>query len=307
MSDYPTKQNLSMTPMPLGYMTQQQQPPLHPQYMVNSSLRSSVQSANPMLDYLENQVRGLDVPPPQMAPHALRTMAPPQQHLQPQPSPPAVPYAPGPPSMLSALNDMGVTGEERRVITLPPIIQRVQNVPSRRDAAGDGARGYPRMSSHSSGSTNRSGGGPLRDGRGYRTRDDPLPRQGILREYSDDSDWDNRRGRATHRGSRNERGSAWRRGQGSRPRARSRDDLMEELYNRSARRERSYSPPHHRKGSWSSDEEVSSRRKGRKVKDWPEKPPSYYSSEVQPSRRNYDHLSVRSSSTAETHTEPTVY
>ncbi|KAM4731445.1 immunoglobulin-like domain-containing receptor 1 isoform 2-T2 [Anableps anableps] len=293
MSDYPTKQNISMTPMPLGPIAPQQQPPLHAQYMVNGSLQSSNQSANPMLDYLENQVRGLDVGPPQMAPHTVRNMPPLQPQLQPQSSSPAVPYAHGPPSMLSALDDMGV---ERRVITLPPIIQQVPSFSSRRDPAGDGARGYPRMSSQSSGSTNRSGGGPQRDSRGYRTRDDLLPRQGILREYSGDLDWDNRRGRATHRSSRNERGSSvGRGGRGSRPRARSRDDLMEELHSKSARRERSYSPPQHRKGSWSSDEEVSSRRKGRKVKDWPEKPPSYYSIEVQPGRRNYNHLSDRGS------------
>ncbi|KAK5621788.1 hypothetical protein CRENBAI_015285 [Crenichthys baileyi] len=298
MTDYPTKQNISMTPMHLAPMApQQQQPPLHTQYMVNGSLRSSIQGANPMLDYLENQVRGLDVVPPQIAPHTVRNMPPLQPHLQPQPSPPAVPYAPGPPSMLSALNEMGVRGMERRVITLPPIIQHVPSFSSRRDhAGGDRARGYPRMSSQSSGSTNRSGGGPQRDSRGYKSRDDPLPRQGILREYSEDLDWDNRRGRATPRGSRNERGSsAGRRRQGSRPRTRSRDDLMEELHSRSARRERSYSPPRLRKGSWSSDEEVSSRRKRRKGKDWPEKPPSYYSSEVQPSRSNYDRLSDRGS------------
>lgn len=292
-----------MTPIPLGPMApQQQQPPLHAQYMVNGSLRSSNQSANPMLDYLENQMRGLDVGPPQMAPHAVRNMAP----LQPQPSPPAVPYAPGPPSMLSALDDMGVKGLERRVITLPPIIQRGPSFSSRRDPAGDGAGGYPRMSSHSSGSNNRSGRGQRGDNRGYRTREDLLPRQGILREYSDDSDWDNRRGRATHRSSRNERGSSsGRRERGSRPRARSRDDLMEELHSRSARRERSYSPPTHHKGSWSSDE-GSSQKKGRKVKDWSEKPPSYYASEVQPGRRNYSHLSVRASPTADTHTETAV-
>uniref|UniRef100_A0A3P9NY12 Immunoglobulin-like domain containing receptor 1b n=1 Tax=Poecilia reticulata TaxID=8081 RepID=A0A3P9NY12_POERE len=95
MSDYPTKQNISMTPIPLGPMVpQQQQPPLHAQYMVNGSLRSSNNSGNPMLDYLESQVRVLDVGPPQM----------------PQPSHPAVPYAPGPPSMLSALDDMGGAG-----------------------------------------------------------------------------------------------------------------------------------------------------------------------------------------------------
>lgn len=73
---------------------------------------------------------------------------------------------------------------------------------------------------------------------------------------------------------------------------------MEELHGRAARRERSYSPPQRHKGSWSSDEDSSSRRrKGGKGKDWPEKPPSYFSIENQSghgnSRRNYTHLSVR--------------
>ncbi|KAM4558819.1 immunoglobulin-like domain-containing receptor 1 isoform 2-T2 [Odontesthes bonariensis] len=295
-TDYPTKQDFAMAPMQLSPMALQQQPPPPPQHHVNSGLRGNIQEANQVLDYLEHQVRGLDGGLPQMAPH-VQYMPPLQPHLQPQPTAPAVAYTPGPPSMLSALDEMGVRGVERRVITLPPIIQQVPNSSSRRGpAGGDGARGGPRMSSQSSGSTNRSGGGPNRDS--HRYREGSPPRRGILREYSDDSDWDNRRGRASDRGSRNERGgSAGRRGGGSRPRTRSRDDLMEELHSRAARRERSYSPPQHCRGSWSSDEEYNRRRKGDKGKDWPEKPPSYYSIESERSlgRRNYDRLSDRGS------------
>uniref|UniRef100_A0A8C6UAJ0 Immunoglobulin-like domain containing receptor 1b n=1 Tax=Neogobius melanostomus TaxID=47308 RepID=A0A8C6UAJ0_9GOBI len=254
-------------------------PPGSSSPMANGSLQGSLHGNGHMLDYLEHQVRGLDVPtlPQNMAPY--QSQAP--------PAPPPVPYTPGPPSMLSALDEMGVRGMERRVITLPPIIQRNPSYNSRRVAGGaEGARAGPRLSSQSSGSTNRSGV------RGH--RDTSPPRRGILRDYNEDSDWDNRR---SHR--RNERGgSSGRRSDRSRPRARSRDDLMEELQSRGRRRERSYSPPQKHKASWSSDEDDSRRRKGGKYKDWPEKPPSYFSIEMQPgsSRGDYNHLSVSTQS-----------
>ncbi|XP_058478596.1 immunoglobulin-like domain-containing receptor 1 [Solea solea] len=315
-SDHPTKQNFAMAPMHM----QHQASPLPP-YHMNGSANGSIPAHGQVLDYLENQVRGLDLVAPQMGPHAVQNMAPLQHQLplqpqhqlplqhQPQPrrhSPTAVPFTPGPPSMLSALDEMGVRGVERRVITLPPIIHHVPGFsrkgPGGGSGGGGGARGDPRMSSQSSGSTNPPGAGAYRDRRVYRDRDASPPRRGILREYSDDSDWDNRRGRAPHRGSRNGRGgSAARRGgtgsSGARVRPRSRDDLMEELYRRAPRRERSYSPPQRRKGSWSSDEEDYRRQKGGKVKDWAEKPPSYFS--IEPgqsnSRGNYNPLSDRSS------------
>ncbi|XP_076603500.1 immunoglobulin-like domain-containing receptor 1b [Chaetodon auriga] len=298
----PAKQNFAMGPMhlpPMALQQQQQQPPPPPPHYANSSVRGSSHGTGQVLDYLENQMRGLDVGPPQMAHYSVQNMPPLQPQLRPQPAPPAVPYTPGPPSMLSALDEMGMRGVERRVITLPPIIQRVPSFSSRREAGGeDGARGGPRLSSQSSGNTNRSAGGFARSSRGY--RDVSPPRRSILRDYSDDSDWDNRRGRAPHRPSRNERGdSARRRGGGSRPRTRSRDDLMEEFYSKASRRKRSYSPPQRRKGSWSSDEEDSSRGKGAKGKDWSEKPPSYSALDIQPGyssgRRNYNHLSDKSS------------
>uniref|UniRef100_A0A3Q3XNQ3 Ig-like domain-containing protein n=1 Tax=Mola mola TaxID=94237 RepID=A0A3Q3XNQ3_MOLML len=270
--DYPIKQNFAMAPMQLSQMAlQQQPPPPPPAHQVNGSLHGSFQGNGQMLDYLENEVRGLDMGPFQMAHHGGQNMPP----LQPQ-------------LMLSALNELGVRGVERRVITLPPIIEHAPSFSSRRGpGGGERARGGPIFSSQSSGSTNHSDGLP-RNSRGY--RDISPPRRGILRDYSDESDWE----------SRNERGrSAGRRADGYRPRARSRDDLMEELYSRAARREKSYSPPQRNKGSWSSDEEEGRRRKGGKGKDWPEKPPSYFSVETQHgpsnSRRNYTHLSDRSS------------
>lgn len=285
-----------MPPLQLSPAALQQQPPPPLPHHVNGSARSSIKGTNHMLDYLENQVRGLDVGVPQMAPLVVQNM-PPLQHYaqaQPPPAPPAVPYTSGPPSMLSALDEIGMRGMERRVITLPPIIQRVPSFTSRRGpGGGDGARGGPRMSSQSSGSTNRSGGGFPHNSRGYRNRDISPPRRSILRDYSDDFESGDRRGKAPHRGS--ERGSsAERRRDGSR---RSRNDLMEELRSRAARRERSYSPQRH-KGSWSSDEEDSSRRKGGKGRDESENPPSYSSIEIEPGnsygRRNYNSHSVRS-------------
>lgn len=286
-----------MAPMQLSPMALQHQPPPPPPHHGNGSVGGSIQGNNRVvLDYLENQVRGLDYVAPQVAPQNVPL-------LKAMPAPPQVPNTPGPPSMLSALDEMGVRGVERRVITLPPIIQRVPSFSSRRGPGGGGdvARAAPRMSSHSSGSTNRSAGGLNRDSRGSRDgyRNASPPRRGILRDYGDDLDRDNRQERVSHRGSRNEReGSSRRGGSGSRRRARSRDDVMDESQGRASRRERSYSPPRHRNGSWSSEEEDTTRRKGGSGKDWPEKPPSYYSIDIQPSRSNnrmnYNPLSVRS-------------
>lgn len=312
-NDYPTKQNFAMAQMPMAL--EQQPPPPAASHHLNGSVHGSAQGNHQVLDYLENQVRGLDVGFPPTAPHAVQSMAPyAVQSMAPLQVPrvePTVPYTAGPPSMLSGLEEMGVRGTERRVITLPPIIQRVPSSSSHRPPGGqDGARGSRWMSSQSSGSTNRSGGGGggggfSRSGRGYRDRDVSPPRRGILRDYRDDSDRDHRREGAPNRKPRNERGgSSGRRGgssqreRGSRPRARSRDELMEELHSRAARRERSYSPPQRRR-SFSSDEDDSRTKKGGRGKEWPEKPPSYSSIEIQSERsndrRNYFHLSDRSS------------
>uniref|UniRef100_A0A3P9M2L4 Immunoglobulin-like domain containing receptor 1b n=1 Tax=Oryzias latipes TaxID=8090 RepID=A0A3P9M2L4_ORYLA len=288
-SDYPTKQSFAMTPMQPSPMALQQQAPPPPPHQYSGSFQGSIQGTNQVLDFLENQVKGLDVGVPQMSPYAHQIMLQPQPRLEPAPH--AVPYAPGPPSMLSALDEMGVKGVERRVITLPPIVQRIPSMSSHGGAAGrHGARGY-RASSHSSGSTNPSA-------RGY--ADNAPARHGILRDYSDDSDLDFRRGRAPHRGSRNEGGgSSGRSRGGSRPRTRSQDDLLEEMYERAARKGRSLTPPQRHKEPWSSDEEDRRRRKGGRGKGWTEQPPSYSTIDIQhgnsSSHKNYAPLSDRGS------------
>ncbi|KAM9802822.1 immunoglobulin-like domain-containing receptor 1b [Syngnathus typhle] len=275
----PGKQNFAMAPMQLSpvMLPQQAAPPHH---LNGSATGGSLQSNRHVLDYLENQVRGLDV---QM--HPVQDVPP--RVVQPQPQPSIVPYTPGPPSMLSALDEMGVRGTERRVITLPPIIQCVPSFSARRGPRGGGPdSGGIRFSSQSSGSTNPSGRAVQQ--RRYR---DHSPRRGILREYSDDSDWERRQGRGNHL-TRREQSRV-----GSRPRTHSRDDLMEELRSRNTRRERSLSPPR-RKGSWSSDEDDSGRRRAARGRDWLEKPPSYSSVESQyghDNRRNLIRLSDRSS------------
>nr|XP_057937478.1 immunoglobulin-like domain-containing receptor 1b [Doryrhamphus excisus] len=277
----PGKQNFAMMPMQLSPMNLPPQQPAPPHHL-NGSAKSSVQNTRHVLDYLENQVRGLPM-------HPVQNMH--QLAAQPPPPPPVVPYTHGPPSMLSALDEMGVRGTERRVITLPPIIQRVPSFTSHKGPrGGEQARGGQRFSSQSSGSTNPPRREVQRNSRAY--RDVSPPRRGILRDYSDDSDWEGRRGRTSQHKWRDRGGG------GPRHRTRSRDDLMEELQSGTSRRERSYSPSR-RKGSWSSDEDDSRKRRGGRWRDWPEKPPSYSSVESHPGhpndRMNYIHLSDRSS------------
>uniref|UniRef100_A0A3B3ZRF4 Ig-like domain-containing protein n=1 Tax=Periophthalmus magnuspinnatus TaxID=409849 RepID=A0A3B3ZRF4_9GOBI len=90
--------SLPMKPMPLP-------PPQSSAYsMPPPSARSN--NTNQMLDYLESQVRGMDVNTP------LMQMPPPPQHM-----PNRVPFSPGPPSMLSALDDVP---NERRSRAAPP-------------------------------------------------------------------------------------------------------------------------------------------------------------------------------------------
>lgn len=292
-TDYPVKQNFVMTPMQLSPMALQQHPP--PPRHVNGSVQRSIHGNGQMLDYLENQVRELDAGLPQAAPHGVQYMLPLQPQVQPQPVPTAVPYTSGPPSMLSALDDLGVQGVERRVITLPPIIKRVPSFSSGRgDASRDRVKGGPLLSSHSSRSTNRSAGGLPHSSHGYRD-DSPPPRRGILRDYNNESNWENRQGRTPQRESWKRRGASGRtRGSGSGLRSRSRD-LIEEPHTRGTRRGRSFSPPRRRQESCSSDEEEGG-RKWSKGKDWAEKPPSYFSIENQRghnnNRKNYHQFSV---------------
>ncbi|XP_062384169.1 immunoglobulin-like domain-containing receptor 1a isoform X2 [Sardina pilchardus] len=96
-----------MSPMPLP--TPQPHPPhmMPPSMHGNGSMAAeSARGTNHMLDYLENQVHGMDVtsplmmqPQPSVAP-THHQMPPPPQHM-----PRNVPFSAGPPSMLSALDD----------------------------------------------------------------------------------------------------------------------------------------------------------------------------------------------------------
>uniref|UniRef100_A0AAY4EH47 Ig-like domain-containing protein n=1 Tax=Denticeps clupeoides TaxID=299321 RepID=A0AAY4EH47_9TELE len=277
VGEYPTKQALPMTnmaPMALPPLYHTPPPVLTHGIPAHGSLhgsgRGSGQGRSHMLDFLENQVRGIDmaVPlqqvqplnmPPPLQPLPVQYSAPPPQAIH-----QGVPFSAGPPSMLSALGEIGVRGVERRVIQLPPIVGRAVSANSRRGSRG--ARDRPRQSSQSSGSSNRNG--PHRSSQGGHR--DPLPgRRGILRSYSDESDRDDLRGA--------------RGGGGGRERhpPQSKRELIEELQRHAPRRERSYSPPN-RHRSWSSEDEDSQRRS--------EKPPSYSSIEIkagQSVRNNY--------------------
>ncbi|KAG7275932.1 hypothetical protein CRUP_011382 [Coryphaenoides rupestris] len=216
-AEYPTKQNFAMAPMG---MQPPLPPPVHHSYHGNGGHH---QDPSQVLDYLEHQVRGMDVPPTMMAaPHPAQQHRPPprhhhHQHHLAQPLPPqAVPFTPGPPSMLSALDEMGVRGVERRVITLPPIVQRPVRL------GGEEVRGGHRLSSQSSGSSQRQGGGGGGRRDSHRYREPSSPRRGILRGYSDDSDWESRRGGGggARGGVRDDRGgSVGRRGGGGGSRA----------------------------------------------------------------------------------------
>ncbi|XP_020493607.2 immunoglobulin-like domain-containing receptor 1 [Labrus bergylta] len=220
-------------------------------------------STNQMLDYLESQVRGMDMTSPllqaqPLQPQHLQQIQPPPQLMH-MPMPTNVPYSPGPPSMISALGDGPV---ERRVITLPPIREQGRIPPP-----------APKTRPPSSSESSRSGFGRTEQA-AARRYPSPSRSRGIPRSYSEES-LDGRSRNGT-------RGM-------DRPRSRSRDDLFD---NRSRA---NYSPPasrRSRRGSWSSDDEGSSRRGGGRRGGpggggggggWIEKPPSY--SEYEPGQK----------------------
>ncbi|XP_073702078.1 immunoglobulin-like domain-containing receptor 1b [Garra rufa] len=281
-SEPSTKHNLPMAQMAIP--PPQHIPPMVPPHGYHSkgSVNGSVRGNHQMIDFLENQVRGMDMAVPMLQPQHHYTAVPfPHQYAAPQPqyvTPPPQPIsqasAARPPSMLSALDEMGVQGVERRVIQLPPIMGRGKQS-SRR--TNDGGR--HRMSNHSSGSSNRNH-------RNDSWREPSSSRRGtqLQRSYSDESDWDDRRGG---------RGSAGRRGVSSsdrsRPRVRSKGELLEELERAANRRDRS---------SWTSDEEDSCRKGKRSQGRLAERPPAYSSIDILPghSRRSdlYSDKSSRS-------------
>ncbi|XP_031162125.2 immunoglobulin-like domain-containing receptor 1 isoform X1 [Sander lucioperca] len=246
-------------------------------------------NSNHMLDYLESQVRGIDMASPMLQsqpppPHHMQQMPPPPHHMQQMPPPPhhmqqmpppqhrpmTIPFSPGPPSMISAL-DEGPT--ERRVITLPPI--REQQVRIQPPA--------PKTRPPSSSESSRSGF-VRRDDRGSAGRRQPSPARsrGVSRSYSQDSlDGRSRSGPQ---------------GGMDRPRSRSRDDLFD---NRSRGNYSAPASQRSRRGSWSSDDEDSSRRGGgtRGGGGWVEKPPSYreYEPGQKPGSRRNERYSDKSS------------
>lgn len=293
-SEPSSKHNFPMAQMAIP--PPQPVPPMVPPhgYYSSGSINESVHGKNQMLDFLENQVRRMDMAAPMLQPQH-HYMAVPLQSLphqyaaqQPQyvtPPPQPIPQAAlpaRPPSMLSALDEMGVQGVERRVIQLPPIMGRAKQS-SRR--TNDGGR--HRQSYHSSGSSNRNG--HHRDD-SWREPSSSRRVTQLQRSYSDESDWDDRRGG---------RGSAGRRGVSgsdrSRPRVRSKGELLEELERAMNPRDRGYSPSP-RRGSWSSDEEDSYRKGKRSQGRLSEKPPAYTSIDILPGNsRRSDHNSEKSS------------
>lgn len=296
-SEHSSKHNI-----PMAAMYQPVQPGPHMVglhgFQSNGSVHGSVHSNSQMLNFLESQMRGMDVGAPvhqhptQYVANHLQALPPqqvaiepqPVQNVQPmQPLTQAVHFSPGPPSMLSALDELGVHGVERRVIQLPPIVGRAPGLTSNKGSREN--RGAPKLSSQSSGSSNRTG----------HNRDDSRypgsSRRGIRRSYSDESDRNDRR---SGRGSREHRGD--RGTQRSHPRVRSKAELIKELQFATPQRDRSYSPtPQH--DFWSSEDEDHGHRGMSRSRDraWPEKPPSYSSIEIQPghSKRTSEHNSVR--------------
>ncbi|XP_070684921.1 immunoglobulin-like domain-containing receptor 1 [Pempheris klunzingeri] len=257
--------SIPMKPIPLP-------PPQSSAYsMPPPSMHGNHTPANQMLDYLENQVRGMDMTSPLMQPphpQHMQQIPPPPQHM-----PTTVPFSPGPPSMISALDD-GPT--ERRVITLPPIReQQPVRIPPP----------APKTRPPSSSESSRSGF-VRRDERGAAGRRYPSPprSRGGHRSYSMES--------------LDERGRSTARGGVDHPRSRSRDDLFD------SRSRGNYSPPASRRsggGSWSSDDEGSSRRGGdggrRGGGGWADKPPSYseYEPGHKPGARRNERYSDKSS------------
>ncbi|KAJ8003706.1 hypothetical protein DPEC_G00151100 [Dallia pectoralis] len=264
--------SLAMTPMPLPHpMTGYSVPPsVHG----NGTIYGGPQpGTDQMLDYLENQVRGMDVTSPMMQPqHQQMQMMgpPPPPHMMPQ----HVPFSAGPPSMLSGLDDGPM---ERRVIQMPPIIAQ---------PGGSGRRGRPppgpttRPPSSASSSRSESRFTNRRDDRsddrseaGGRRYPSPTASRGMRRSYSEDFlDGERRvdRGRMSYDDI--ELGP---------PRARSRDDLYDD---------RRVPPPsnYSRRGSFSSDEDSrAGGRSGRAAGGYSDNPPSYieYEPDHKPPRR----------------------
>ncbi|XP_077481488.1 immunoglobulin-like domain-containing receptor 1a [Stigmatopora argus] len=245
--------SMSMHPMPLP-------PPQSSAYSVPTpSIHGAHTPANnnQMLDYMESQMRGLDVSSP------LQLQPPPPPHMQhippaPQHMPINIPFSGGAPSLISGLGDVPA---ERRVITLPPIREPGRVPPP-----------APKTRPPSSSESSRGFG----SGTPARRYPSPTRSRGIPRSYSEES-LDGR----SHGGPR--RGP-------DRSRSRSRDDLFD------SRSKSDHPPPGARRPSWSSDDEGSGRRGGarRGGGAWNEKPPNYTEYEPGKKPRRSEHYSVKS-------------
>ncbi|XP_029354085.1 immunoglobulin-like domain-containing receptor 1a [Echeneis naucrates] len=256
--------NIPMNPMPLP-------PPQSSAYSMpppSAHGTHTPANTNQMLDYLESQVRGMDATSPLLQPpqpHHMQQVPPPPQHMPIT----TVPFSPGPPSMISALDD-GPAGH--RIMTLSALKEQQQ---------GRFPPPAPKTRPPSSSESSRSGFG-RRDERGAAGRRYPSPTRsrGIHRSYSQDS-----LDRPNHRGAQ---------GGMDRPRSRSRDDLFD------SRSRGNYSPPapvRSRRGSWSSADDSSSRRGGRgggrrTGAGWVDQPPGY--TEYEPGQKRYTDKSSRS-------------
>lgn len=258
----------------------------------SGSVHGSVHNNNQMLDFLESQVRGMDMGAKLLQPRTqyvgthLQTLPPQQAALQPQPIQAlaqAVPFSPGPPSMLSALDEIGVRGVERRVIQLPPIVGRALSLTSRRGSREN--RAVTRLSSQSSGSSNRTGHNR------NSSRHPGSSRCGILRGYSEESDWNDRQSSQGSQEYREDRGT-----HRSQPRVRSKAELIKELERATFHQDRGWSPAP-QGGFRSSEQEDNGHRGvlGSRDRAWPVNPPSYSSIEIHPghSKRTSEHNSVR--------------
>ncbi|XP_010884790.1 immunoglobulin-like domain-containing receptor 1 [Esox lucius] len=261
--------SLAMAPLPLPHPMSGYSMP--PSVHGNGSIYGGPQpGANQMLDYLENQVRGMDMTSPMMYPdHQQMQMMPPPPppHMMPQ----HVPFSAGPPSMLSGLDDGHM---ERRVIQMPPIIAQPR---------GSGRRGpppAPKTRPPSSASSNRSESrfSNRHDDRseaGGRRYPSPTRSRSMRRSYSEEFLDGEGRGARGRMGSDDLSIRA--------PRSRSRDDLFDD---RRAPPPSNYSRS--RRGSFSSDEDSRvGGRSGRAGGGYSDNPPSYieYEPGQKPPRR----------------------
>ncbi|XP_017557313.1 immunoglobulin-like domain-containing receptor 1a [Pygocentrus nattereri] len=202
---------IPMTPVPLpppqpGPMPVAMPPPsMHG----NGSVHGSAHGTNNMLDYLESQMRGMDMTSPLLQPQpALQHIPPPPQHM-----PQNVPFSAGPPSMLSALGDgpntrrppgarppSGSSGYGRHYPppsgrSMPRSYSQEDMLDTRSRAGGAGYR--PRSRSRDDLLAEPRRPGPSRQDRNY----SPQHRRG---SWGSASDEDSRRG-----GSRGPRGGGW--------------------------------------------------------------------------------------------------